>query len=194
MAKLLFIGHGSFRLTTNAGTTVYIDPYYPGDYSPKADLVLVTHEHYDHNKTELVSLKSGGAIMRAAEFIDDNMYNAKQFGELMIWSIPAYNKNHQSGCVGYVIEADGLKLYFAGDTSKTDFMSALKDIDYAFLPTDGIYNMDAEEATVCAELIGAKHSVPVHTERPEEQYNESVAARFTPKNRLIIKPGQEINL
>ena len=194
MTKLLFIGHGSFRLTTNANTVVYIDPFIEGDYSPKADLVLVTHEHFDHNKTELVSLKADGKILRASDFIHGMEYKMLKYKDLIIWSVPAYNKNHQSGCVGYIIEADGKKLYFAGDTSKTDFMSSLKDIDYAFLPTDGIYNMDAEEATLCAEIIGAKHSVPVHTERPEECYNEEVVAKFTPKNRLIIKPKQEIIL
>lgn len=93
-----------------------------------------------------------------------------------------------------MIKVDGLNLYFAGDTSKTDHMQAMSDIDYAFLPTDGIYNMGAEEATICAELIGAKHSVPVHTAPPDKEVNESVIARFTPKNRLVIKQGQEITL
>lgn len=194
MAKLLFIGHGSFRLTTNSNTVVYIDPFYPGDYSLDADLALVTHEHFDHNRVDLVSLKNGGAVMRAEDFICGKEYKTVTYKDLTIEAVPAYNKNHRSGCVGYVVTVDGLKLYFAGDTSKTEHMSTLSGIDYAFLPTDGIYNMDAEEATACAELIGAKHSVPVHTERPEEEYNEEVALRFTPKNRFIVKPGEEIIL
>lgn len=191
---LLFIGHGSFRLTTRANTTVYIDPFKEGDYGPIADLVLITHEHFDHNKTELVSLKEDGIILRAADFIDKQEYKTIAVKDLVITAVPAYNKNHPYGCVGYVIEADGLKLYFAGDTSKTDYMSKLNNIDYAFLPTDGIYNMDAEEATICAKLIDAKYSVPVHTERPDEDYNEEVAEKFTPENRLIIKPNQKITL
>ena len=194
MAKLLFIGHGSFKLTTDNGTVIYIDPFFDGDYSAEADLVLITHEHFDHNKTELVSLKSDGAIFRADDFISGSKYLSLAFKGVKITAVPAYNKNHKTGCVGYVVGADRLNLYFAGDTSKTDHMSTMKDIDYAFLPTDGIYNMDAAEATECANIIGAKHSVPVHTAPPEGEYNEAVAALFTPKSRLIIKQGSEISL
>lgn len=192
--KLLFIGHGSFRLTLNDETTTYIDPFYSGDYGKEADLILITHEHFDHNRTDLVSLKRTGAILRAADFISGKSYKTLEAAGLKITAVPAYNKNHREGCVGYVIEAEGLRLYFAGDTSKTQYMSQIKDIDYAFLPTDGVYNMDAEEATQCAEIIGARYSVPVHTEKPEEQFNEDVVRRFTPKSKLVIRPGSEISL
>lgn len=188
----MFFGHGSFRLTTEKDTVVYIDPFYKGDYSPKADLILITHEHYDHNRTELVSLKADGVIMRAADFLPS--YKAVSFKDLSIKAVPAYNKNHSKGCVGYIVGCDGKTLYFAGDTSKTQYMSMVKGVDYAFLPTDGIFNMDAVEATECANIIGAKFCVPVHTERPEEEYNESVVAKFTPKNKFVIKPGCEIVL
>lgn len=188
--KLLFIGHGSFRLITDSAI-VYIDPYKSGDYSLKADLVLVTHEHYDHNKIELVTLNNGGVVKRAAEF---ELFHSTPLKGLIVTAVPAYNKNHKSGCVGFVVEAENKKLYFAGDTSKTEYMSRLKDIDYAFLPIDGIYNMGPEEATLCAEIIGAKHSVPVHTERPEEEYNYNAAKKFNPLGKLIILPGQEIDL
>lgn len=192
MAKLLFIGHGSFKLKSNKGTTVYIDPFFDGDYSESADLVIITHEHFDHNKTELVKLNSGGLIKRSADFLVNDEYKSESFGDIKVTAVPAYNKNHSAkNCVGYIVNIDGLNLYFAGDTSKTDYMSTMSGIDYAFLPTDGIYNMDAEEATVCAEIIEAKYCVPVHTAPPEGEYNHSVAARFTPKNRLIIMQGEE---
>lgn len=192
MAKLLYIGHSSFRLTTDAQTVIYIDPFKKGDYSSAADLVLVTHEHYDHNRTELVTLKEDGRIMRASDFLPD--YKTATIKDVVVSAVPAYNKNHQKGCVGYVICADGLKLYFAGDTSETEYMRKLEKIDYAFLPTDGIYNMDVQAATHCAELIDARFCVPIHTDRPEAGYNEKTVAKFTPKNRFLIEPAREITL
>lgn len=192
MAKLTFIGHGSLKLVI-ADTVIYIDPFYAGDYSQKADLILITHEHYDHTRTELVTLNEGGKIMRASDFIEGRKYRSIKFGDIAITAVPAYNKNHASGCVGYILEAENKRLYFAGDTSKTDYMSQIK-VDYAFLPTDGIFNMGPEEATECAKIIDAKFAVPIHTERPEEKFNEDVIKKFTPPNRLIIRPGEEINL
>lgn len=193
MTNLLYLGHGSFRLTTPSAV-IYIDPFASGDYSVPADFVLVTHEHYDHNRVDLVTLNNSGKILRAADFFDGKNYMTMTFGELTVTAVPAYNKNHKTGCVGFVIETDGLKLYFAGDTSTTEYMSRLKGIDYAFLPTDGIYNMNAAEASKCAKIIGARFAVPVHTERPEENYNRGVAAKFDPPNKLIVLPGSEITL
>lgn len=66
-------------------------------------------------------------------------------------------------------------------------------IDYAFLPTDGIYNMDAKEASVCAKLIAARHSVPVHT-TPGALFDEGVAAMFECDGKLVLKPGTETKL
>lgn len=182
------------RLTLNNGAVIYLDPFKKGDYSLKADLVLITHEHFDHNRTELVTLKEGGKILRASDLISGKSYKSTTVCGAKITAVPAYNKNHRSGCVGFVIEADGLKLYFAGDTSETDYMANLKNIDYAFLPTDGIYNMNAEEATRCAEIIGARVNVPIHTEEPDDDFNMKVAERFNPKGKLIVLPGSEIEL
>ncbi len=194
MTKLLFIGHASFRLSLNSGKVIYIDPFFDGDYSQKADLVIITHEHFDHNKTELVSLKPNGKILRAKDFYDGSAYKTKKLDFVTITAVPAFNKNHSEGCVGYVVNADGMNLYFAGDTSETDYMAKMNGIDYAFLPIDGVYNMGPKEATVCANKIGAKFNVPVHTAPPEYEVNENAVALFTPENKLIIKQGSEVIL
>ena len=72
-------------------------------------------------------------------------------------------------------------------------MKALADehLDYAFLPIDGIYNMDAKEAAHCAKIIGAKQNVPVHM-KPGELFSQQMAESFDADNRLIVKPGQTI--
>ncbi len=66
--------------------------------------------------------------------------------------------------MGYIVSFDNISLYHAGDTSTTEQMAELYDrkLDYALLPTDGKYNMDVKEASQCAKLIGAKHSIPIH--------------------------------
>ena len=64
MSKLLYQGHGSFRIITNEEVVIYVDPYIGDGYDMDADIVLVTHEHSDHNRVELVRLKSDGVIIR----------------------------------------------------------------------------------------------------------------------------------
>jgi L-ascorbate metabolism protein UlaG (beta-lactamase superfamily) len=66
-------------------------------------------------------------------------------------------------------------------------------LDYVLLPIDGIYNMDAKEASACAELIGAKHAIPIHM-KPGALFDANMAKKFTAKNRLIVKAGEEIDL
>lgn len=194
MASLYYQGHGSFRLTTSAGAVIYIDPYAGDGYDIPADAILITHEHGDHNQVNLVTRRKEHVVLDSYDMIAKNgTYRTAELCGCVIRAVQAYNKKHKiDACVGYVIEVDGLKLYFAGDTSMTEDMAKMADehFDYAFLPTDGIYNMAAEEASACAKLIGARHSVPVHT-KPGALFDESVAARFVCGGKLVLKPGTE---
>ncbi len=197
MAKLLYQGHGSFRITAEDGTVVYVDPYAGEGYDAPADIVLVTHQHFDHNKLELVTQKDGCAVITSAEAISGGAYKRVSVKGIEIEAVPAYNRNHdRSECVGYVITVDGVKVYAAGDTSETDAMKTFLPgcgLDYALLPIDGIYNMDAEEATACARAIGAKHNIPIHM-KPGALFDRRVAEAFDAPGRLIIEPGWEITL
>lgn len=199
MAKLLYQGHGSFRLESAGGTVVYIDPFAGEGYDRPADGVLVSHEHGDHNQIQLVTLKAGGRVWRAADLLKRGHYGEAAIGpdaDVLVLTVPAYNQNHDvKACVGFVIGVDGLRLYFAGDTSETDTMPALRmeELHYAFLPCDGIYNMDAAEASRCAAIINAKHSVPVHM-APGALFSEEVAAAFDGPGKLVLRPGEEIDL
>lgn len=194
MTTLLYQGHGSFRLESEGGTVAYIDPFAGEGYDLPADLVLVSHEHGDHNQVGLVQLKSNGKVLRAADFLSGGSYGSVQVNDVLVRSCAAYNKNHpKSACVGFVLCTGGKKLYFACDTSETEEMKALADehLDYAFLPIDGIYNMGAKEAAHCAKIIGAKQNVPVHM-KPGELFSQEMAERFLADNRLILQPGQTI--
>jgi L-ascorbate metabolism protein UlaG (beta-lactamase superfamily) len=197
MAKLLYQGHGSFRLTAEDGTVVYVDPYAGEGYDAPADIVLVTHQHFDHNKLELITQKDGCSVITNAEAISGGTYGRFSIKGIEMEAVPACNRNHdRSECVGYVITVDGVKVYAAGDTSATDAMKTFLPgygLDYALLPTDGIYNMDAGEAAACARRIGAKHNIPIHM-KPGALFDRRVAEAFDAPDRLIIEPGWEITL
>ena len=196
MVKLLFQGHGSFRIITGDGTAVYVDPYAGEGYDMPADIILSTHEHFDHNQISKVVQKQDCRIIRSGEALKDGIYGSFSVKGVSIEAVPAYNKKHdRRECVGYMITADRIKIYAAGDTSRTEEMKeyAQAGIDYALLPTDGIYNMRPEEAAECAVLIGAKHVIPVHM-APGKLFDEKAAERFVAPNRLIVKAGEEIVL
>ncbi len=194
MAELLYQGHGSFRICTAEGAVIYVDPYAGEGYDREADLVLVTHEHYDHNQVDLVHLKADGKIYRAADFLKDGTYGSMTVCGVEIRSVEAYNQNHpKDQCVGFLMKVDGKLLYLAGDTSETEEMKALakEPIDYAFLPMDGIYNMDRKEAERCARIIGAAHTVPVHM-KPGALFDEETAQAFQAEGKVVMKPGDTL--
>ena len=197
MAKLLYQGHGSFRLTSDNGVVVYIDPYMGTGYDAPADLILVTHQHDDHKQVDIVAKKADCTIISNFEALAGGEHNSFSMKGIGIEAVEAgYNSWHDcKDCVGYIITMDGLSLYFAGDTSETPQMAtfAERNLDYAFLCADGSYNMDLEAAAKCAELIGAKHNVPVHL-KPGEIFDRERAEQFNGPNRLIIEGGSEVTL
>ena len=196
VATLLYQGHGSVKLTLADGKVVYIDPYTGEGYDDEADLILVTHEHQDHNKIDLPPHADDCVIFRSSDAIVDGEYQELDIYGLHIEPVQAYNKNHDiTQCVGYLVTVGDKLLYFAGDTSKTEQMAELADrnIDYAFLPMDGRFNMDVDEAIECAELIQAKHTVPYHMS-PGSLFDAERAALFTTPSALILPAGETIEL
>jgi L-ascorbate metabolism protein UlaG (beta-lactamase superfamily) len=197
MPQLLYQGHASMRIWTDRGAVIYIDPFVGDGYEYPADLVIVTHEHDDHNHTGLVTLKEHGRILRARDLFHKGAYQTFEIGNTAVMGVPATNANHPvTECVGVLLDVDGILIYHAGDTSYTDFMmKRLADIelDYAFLPIDGVYNMGPEEASFCADVIGARHTVPIHM-KPGELFDRQMAEQFECEGRLILEPGEQIAL
>jgi len=202
MTKLLYQGHASFRLTTDGGSVVYIDPFARVGLEAPADIVLITHEHHDHNNVDLLTLSEGCLVVRSSDMLANGKHLTKDLGPIVVEATPACNGNHPiDSCIGFLIYVDGLTLYFAGDTSKIDYMSTVlpgKNIDYAFLPCDGVYNMDRPEAEECARAIGAKHTVPIHTapsaSGDECAFDAAKAEAFEAPGKIVIRPGEEITL
>ncbi|MCR5042173.1 MAG: MBL fold metallo-hydrolase [Clostridia bacterium] len=194
--SIYYQGHGSLRFSFG-DTVIYVDPYAGGGYDVPADAVLVTHEHFDHNAVDLPAKKPGCRVIRSADALAGGVYNSFSVGDVGILSVPACNRNHPiNECVGYVLSFGGKKIYCAGDTSYTDFMSdglPGMSLDVALLPTDGVYNMDVSEAARCAGIIGAKVSIPIHT-KPGSLYDEAYAARFDAPGAFYLKPGETYRL
>lgn len=196
MAKLLYQGHGSYRITAADQTVIYVDPFAGEGYGMPADLILVTHQHSDHNRTDLPAKKADCRIITEKDALKGGKYNTFQTKGITVEAVEAYNKNHnKNACVGYLITVDGVTVYASGDTSTTEQMKtfAARNIDYALLPADGIYNMDLKEASACGDLISAKHTIPIHL-KPGALFDRKSAEQFTGKNRLIVEPGEEISL
>jgi len=195
MPKLLYQGHGSYRLTTDDGRVVFVDPYKGKGYDIPADLILVTHQHRDHNQIKRCAQKPDCRIVTNEEALAGGQHNSFDVDGITIQSVEAMNSRHDpKKCVGYIITLDGVKIYASGDTSMTKQMEtfAAMGLDYALFPGDGIFNMGLSEAAECARLIQAKHNIIIHL-KPGESVRKK-AEKWDAPDKLVIEPGQEIEL
>lgn len=170
-------GHASFEIFSD-GKTIYIDPYKLPEKPKKADLVLVTHEHFDH-LSNINQLRRPSTIVIGPEGCKKKVKNLKVIEEgeeinlkgFKIEAVPAYNVQrfrspgnpyHPKGLgVGYVVTVEGKKIYHAGDTDLINEMERL-NVDIALLPIGGKYTMDVEEAINAAITINPEIIVPMH--------------------------------
>ncbi len=168
-----WLGHDSFKISYG-GKSIYIDPFKVS--SGSADLILVTHEHFDHCDTASINkLSSEGTVVVAPSgckskldrTITISAGDKKTANGISIEAVPAYNTNkpyHPKGLgVGYVITIGGKRVYHAGDTDRILEMKRLGGIDMALLPVSGTYVMTAGEAAAAAnEDIKPKVAIPMH--------------------------------
>jgi gluconolactonase len=181
--KITFIGHGTLMFDFN-GKCIHVDPWSrAADYTklPKADLILITHEHGDHldpkainiiRKEETKIVLTEACAERVAGGIVMQNGDVRNIDGLKIEAVPAYNIVHKrsSGMPfhpkgqgnGYVITLGDKRVYLAGDTENTSEMKRLKDIDIAFLPMNLPYTMTPEMVADAAETFKPKILYPYH--------------------------------
>jgi len=171
--KMTWLGHDVFRI--DGSKTVYIDPYNI-ETGVKADLVLVTHDHFDHCSPEDVEkVQQPETIIvtekDAAKKLSGNVKTMKPgdslaLDDVNIEAVPAYNIDKDfhpkaNGWLGFILEMDDVRIYHAGDT---DFIPEMNDlnVDIALLPVSGTYVMTADEAVAAALAINPGVAVPMH--------------------------------
>lgn len=171
--KITWLGHDGFRI--DAGKTIYVDPYQI-DGGPSADLILVTHDHFDHCSPEDIHKIQGPQTIivtekDAAKKLTGDVRVVKpgdllDLGDVKIEAVPAYNTDkdfhpRKNAWLGFIVETEGVRLYHAGDTDFIPEMKALK-ADIALLPVSGTYVMTAEQAVKAALAIQPKLAIPMH--------------------------------
>jgi L-ascorbate metabolism protein UlaG (beta-lactamase superfamily) len=200
--KLLYQGQASIRIITQDGKVIYIDPYAGEGYDLPADLILMTHSHFDHCDTDRIQKRNPDCqVVSWREALFRGKHNSFNFDFVRIQSVEAGGNPLHSmhRCVGYVLELpcgnQKIRIYVSGDTSYVPQMARLASllIDYAFFCCDGVFNMGLNEAAECAALIGARHNIPYHMSI-HQIFDRNIAEQFPAPNRLIIEAGKEIEL
>ena len=185
-----FFKHASLSITIGE-RHIYTDPvseYAEYAHLPKADVVLITHSHYDHfDRAAVDDITSRHSVIicdkTTAEAFDGEPVvmtpgiKTQVEGGILIEAVAAYNTSEghtdfhpksREDC-GYVITLDsGTRIYIAGDTEPTPEMLALKDIDVAFLPVNQPYTMTVEQAVEAVKAIKPKIFYPYHYGQVEE--------------------------
>jgi len=181
--QITFLGHGSLIFTFN-GKNIYIDPYGEvADYSmlPKADIVLATHEHFDHlDPKALAKIQTNQTVLVYTELCARQvkggivMHNGGQriVGDIQIEAVPAYNIVHkrQDGKPfhpkgdgnGYILTFGATRVYVAGDTENIPEMKSLQNIACAFLPMNLPYTMTPEMVAEAARAFRPHILYPYH--------------------------------
>lgn len=178
--KIEWLGQSGFKITDT--DTIYIDPF-NAKTDEKADIILITHEHYDHCSIKDMQklVRENTTIVTVADCqsklstVVSGIKGVKivrpgsklTIGNVSIEAVPAYNINKQAHpkaneWVGFIVTIKGKRLYHAGDTDLIPEMKNITNIDVALLPVSGTYVMTAEEAAKAAEIIKPKIAVPMH--------------------------------
>ena len=193
--KIRWFGHSFVEFTTADGHVVLFDPWTKDDGNPgasvmledidRADLVLVSHDHFDHSASAVAICNRTGAMLGGAVqtmrkigeagFDKDRIAN---FGMgfligggldlewVSVRATPAFHASDSSVAIGLIVKAsDGTTVYFAGDTGIFGDMALwarLYPLDAAILPIGGIFTMDAYQASEAVKLLNPKAVIPIH--------------------------------
>ncbi len=227
--SLKWLGHACFMVQTVKGRVLIIDPWITGnplcpvelkDIS-QADLVLVTHDHFDHasNAADIAKqtgamvvgcpetvgrLKLGQALPEGQVILGGigmNIGGTFRAGEISITMTQALHSSETGVPVGYVIKLeDGTTLYHAGDTGifgSMELLGKMYEIDIAFLPIGGCFTMDPLQAAEAVKMLRPRLVIPMHyrtfpiLEQDASPFVKLVKERRPESEVVVLEPGQE---
>jgi L-ascorbate metabolism protein UlaG (beta-lactamase superfamily) len=199
LENISWLGHDAFKIA--ASMIIYLDPFeLAGDLEP-ADVICISHDHYDHcSPDDVAKIRADHTVIVAAENCRGKLKGDVRLVKagdklnidgLTIEVVPAYNVNkrfhpREAGGVGYVLTLDGSRIYHAGDSDPIPEMEGL-EVDIAMLPVSGVYVATAEEAVEAAEKLQPKVVIPMH-------YGSIVGSRADAERLKELWPGEVVIL
>jgi L-ascorbate metabolism protein UlaG (beta-lactamase superfamily) len=173
LKDLSWLGHDCFVYQNKI--TLYFDPYEIAG-GPPADLILISHDHFDHcspddvkkiqTKDTIIVTEADSAKKLSGQIEIIQPGETKTIQGIRIEAVPSYNTNKDfhpkaNGWVGFIVTLNGVRVYHPGDT---DFIPEMKTIqaDIAFLPVSGTYVMTAKEAAEAAKVLKPQIAIPMH--------------------------------
>jgi L-ascorbate metabolism protein UlaG (beta-lactamase superfamily) len=173
MSHLQWFGQSAFRIRSESGRAVFIDPWRVPSSAGPADLILITHPHGDHyDRRAIAGLSKQGTVLVLPRSCAAEGQSAIAAGEnlvigtIRVTGVAAYNLTKRfhprsGNWLGYLVEVDGIRVYHAGDT---DVIPEMRDLrpDIALLPIGGMFVMDWRAGVEAAALLKANLSIPMH--------------------------------
>jgi L-ascorbate metabolism protein UlaG (beta-lactamase superfamily) len=175
LGKLKWYGHASFSIESDR--ILYIDPWNIPASAPKADIILVTHSHFDHlspddinrlKKEDTIIVCSSDCVSQLSGDVRGLLPDQEvEIQGINIKAVPAYNPAkpfhpQKNEWLGFVFTMEGVSIYHAGDTDIIPEMEDLGAVNIALLPVGGKYTTNAEQAAATANLIKPDVSIPMH--------------------------------
>ncbi|NIO22900.1 MAG: MBL fold metallo-hydrolase [Candidatus Aenigmarchaeota archaeon] len=173
--KITWFGHATFKIETSE-RILYIDPYVLPKGSPLADIILVTHDHYDHcdpskvneirtERTQVVATEKAAAKL-GGNVKTVNVGDSLEMEGIKILAVDAYNVSkpfHPKGVgVGFIIESEGKSVYHTGDSDFIPEMNEFQGLTAVLIPIGGTYTMDTEQAKEAILAMKPKFAIPMH--------------------------------
>ena len=223
-----WIGHAFFEVTLDSGEVILIDPFLEENPSAESepdlgDIVLITHDHFDHMENIGDLTAEGGTVVGQPEVLarvqennpeldEDNLLNGGlgmniggtvSAGDVDITMVQAFHSCDAGDPAGYIVHApSGETIYHAGDTGifgGMNELSELYDIDVALLPIGSVFTMDPEQAALAAEILDPEVVIPMHygtfgiLVQDAEGFEELVQKRAPQVDVVTLSPGESCN-
>lgn len=206
--EITWLGHASFRLASPE-SVVYIDPWKRTTQPHDADVVFVSHSHYDHcsppdvqrvckDDTTIIAPVDAAGALGAARAVSPG--ETIQVGECTVEATAAYNVGKafhpkSNNWCGAVFTLAGVRIYYAGDTDRIDEMNDLNNVDIALLPVGGTYTLNAEQAAKVCKMISPGRAIPYHWgDIVGSQADAQAFARAVGEKAKILQPGESITV